>query len=237
SVTTLYMNDVAHVMVGGRTRTRLRLRSLYRSLLALSGLSIFALFVGFLLFVDHVAKLTPPTEVPDADGIVVLTGGTARMDAGVGLLKAGKAKRMLISGVNPAARLNDLQHATGGDSSRFNCCIDLEREALNTIGNAQESAKWAQAHTFGSIIVVTNNYHMPRSLLEMRRILPHAELKAYPVVNTPLTGTTWLEDADALRVLSTEYVKYVAALLRTVPPEDAAASYNHIAAAARAREL
>jgi len=169
---------------------------------------------------------------------VVLTGGSARMDAGLGLLKAGKGKRLLISGVNPAARLNDLQHVTGGDSTLFNCCIDLDRVALNTIGNAQESAKWAAANTFGSIIVVTNNYHMPRSLLEMRRILPNAELKAYPVVNTPLTGTTWLEDADAMRVLTIEYAKYVAALLRAMlPAEAAASSYNQLAAAARSQGL
>lgn len=225
-------------MVGGQTGTRIRWRTLYRTCLAFCGLSTVAFLAGFLIFVDHVAGLTTPAELPDADGIVVLTGGSSRMDAGLGLLKAGKGKRLLISGVHPAAQLNDLQSATGGDSTLFNCCIDLDRVALNTIGNAQESAKWAKANTFGSITVVTNNYHMPRSLLEMRRILPNAELRAYPVVNTPLTGTAWLEDADALRVLATEYVKYVAALLRAMlPAEAAAASYNQFAAMARNQGL
>src|SRR5690606_35805916 len=136
-----------------------------------------------------------------------------------------------------SARLNDLQHATGGDRNLFDCCVDLDRVALNTIGNAQESAKWANANTFGSIIIVTNNYHMPRSLLEMRRILPNATLEPFPVVNTPLTGTTWLEDADTLRVLMIEYAKYVVALSRTMLPEEAVDSYNQLAAAARNQGL
>jgi len=196
-------------------------------------MALFAFFIGFLLFVDHVAGLETPSQIPAADGIVVLTGGASRMKTGMELLKAGKAKRLLISGVNPSARIVDLRRATGADSWLFNCCVDIDRVALNTIGNAQESAKWALANTYGSIIVVTNNYHMPRSLLEMRRILPNAVLKAYPVVNNPLQGTAWIRDADALRVLTTEYVKYVAALLRTVLPAEAAASYNQLAAVAR----
>jgi uncharacterized SAM-binding protein YcdF (DUF218 family) len=229
------MSDLAQAIEGRRSRAWLRLRSLYRTCFTLAGLTAFAFVIGFLLFVDHVAGLQTPNDFPPADGIVVLTGGASRMETGLELLKAGKAKRLLISGVNPVARLVDIRKATGADTRLFNCCVDIDRVALNTIGNAQESAKWALAHTFASIIVVTNNYHMPRSLLEMRRILPNAELKAYPVVNTPLTGVAWIKDRDALRVLTTEYVKYVAALFRTVLPAEAEASYNQLAAVARSR--
>lgn len=227
------MSNVAQVIVEGKSRTWLRLRSLYRTCFALCGLSLFAFVIGFLLFVEHVASLETPTQVPAADGIVVLTGGASRIETGLELLKAGKAKRLLISGVNPAARLADLRRATGADSRLFNCCVDIDRVALNTIGNAQESAKWALSKTYSSIIVVTNNYHMPRSLLEMRRILPNADLQPYPVVNNPLRGAVWARDADALRVLTTEYAKYVAALLRSILPAEAAASYNQLAAVAR----
>lgn len=200
-------------------RTPLKERSpgIWRGLqaaVAVLGLALFFFVAGFAVFAAHVARLEAPRELAVADGIVVLTGGMSRMGAGLELLKAGKARRLLISGVNPVARVDDLQLATGGDRELFNCCVDIDRAALNTIGNAEESAKWASANTYGSIIVVTNNYHMPRSLLEMRRILPAAELQPYPVVNTPLTDGAWLIDADALRVLLTEYTKYVAALAR-----------------------
>ncbi|WP_274423112.1 YdcF family protein [Chelativorans sp. YIM 93263] len=177
-----------------------------------------AYLAGFFAFANHVAQLSAPSLLQPADGIVVLTGGQSRMDVGLDLLKAGKGKRLLISGVNPVARRDDLLLATGSDQSLFSCCVDIDRVALDTIGNAQESAKWVSANTYASIIVVTNNYHIPRTLLEMRRILPNAGLQPYPVVNAPLHDSAWLSDPDAVRVLFTEYTKYLAAVARHLLP-------------------
>jgi hypothetical protein len=70
----------------------------------------------------------------------VLTGGSARVETGVELLMAGKGRRLLISGVNPMARVEDLRRATGGDRDLFACCVDIDHAALDTIGNAEESA-------------------------------------------------------------------------------------------------
>lgn len=212
------MSGTVGIREGTATRRHGPGRIILRAVTTLIALCIAAFLAGFAVFADHVARLEPPAELNPADGIVVLTGGQSRIDAGLDLLKAGKGKRLLISGVNPVARLDDLRLATGGDRALFNCCIDIDRVALNTVGNAEESAKWVNANTYGSIIVVTNNYHMPRSLLEMRRILPGAALQPYPVVNTPLTSGTWMTDPDALRVLVTEYAKYVAALTRSLVP-------------------
>ncbi len=113
----------------------------------------FAFLLGFVAFVDHVAHLEVPKELRPADGIVVLTGGQSRIGTGLDLLKAGKAKRLLISGVHPAARRDDLRLAIGGDRQLFNCCVDIDRAALNTVGNAEESAKWVGANTYASLIV------------------------------------------------------------------------------------
>ena len=85
---------------------------------------------------------------------------------------------------------------------------------MDTIGNAEESAKWVTSHAYGKVIVVTNNYHMPRSLLELRRSVGSVELLPYPVVNTPLDNGGWMTRPEALRVIFTEYAKYVAALAR-----------------------
>jgi uncharacterized SAM-binding protein YcdF (DUF218 family) len=171
---------------------------------------------GFAWFASHVSHLATPENPGEADAIIVLTGGQARLDAALGLLKSGKGQRLLISGVNPRADLNDLQAVTGGDKTLFACCVDIDHAALDTIGNAEESAKWVETHAYRSVILVTNNYHMPRSLLEMGRLLQAAELRPYPVVNTRLDDGAWMTKPGALRVLFTEYTKYLASLARGI---------------------
>ena len=130
-----------------------------------------ALFLGgFALFATHVSQLSTPKNPPAADAIIVLTGGQARLDAAIDLLKSGKGERLLISGVHPSTSSKMLQAATGGDKALFSCCVDIDRAALDTVGNAEESAKWVRSHAYGKVILVTNNYHMPRSLLISSRL-------------------------------------------------------------------
>ncbi len=173
-----------------------------------------AYLAGFVFFANHVANLKTPAILSQADSIIVLTGGQARLKAATSLLRAGKAERLLITGVHPSARDQALRSATGAGAGLFDCCIDIDRVALDTIGNAAESAKWLRSNGYSSAIIVTNNYHMPRSLMEFERLVVDTELIAYPVVNSDLAGGGWLAKPDALRVLFTEYGKYVMALAR-----------------------
>jgi len=201
------------------------------ALLGVAGFVV-ALTVGFGVFAEHISLLTQPTDMRTADGIIVLTGGQSRLSAAFDLLKAGKGKRLLISGVNPHADRRALREVTGGDKRLFTCCVDIDHVALDTIGNAEQSAKWVAAHDYGRVILVTNNYHMPRSLLEMHRLLPQANVEPYPVVNSRLDDGSWLTKPDALRVLATEYVKYLAALARSVVPANPPAEHPAIVSAA-----
>lgn len=173
-----------------------------------------AFVTGFIFFSNHVSDLETPGNPDEAESIIVLTGGHYRLDAAVDLLRDGKGQRLLISGVNPVTDADDLRRATGAAQALFDCCIDIDHAALNTIGNAAESARWAADNGFTSAILVTNNYHMPRSLLEMQRADATLRIVPYPVVNTSLSGGEWLRNREALRVLFTEYTKYLAALVR-----------------------
>ncbi|MBL8576319.1 MAG: YdcF family protein [Mesorhizobium sp.] len=179
---------------------------------------IVLLLVGFALFATHVSRLSAPRNPQSADGIIVLTGGQARLDAAVSLLKSGKGKRLLISGVHPSTTRKTLQAATGADDALFSCCVDIDREALDTVGNAEESAKWVHSNAYDRVILVTNNYHMPRSLLEMQRLLDTEELEPYPVVNSAIDKGSWIARPEVLRVLFTEYGKYLLALARGAFP-------------------
>jgi uncharacterized SAM-binding protein YcdF (DUF218 family) len=189
--------------------------------------------VGFGLFAGHISSLATPDTPEKADAIIVLTGGQARIDAAVALLKSGVGQRLLISGVNPLADRDDISAMTGGDKQLFACCVDIDHAALDTIGNAEESAKWVTSHAYSRVILVTNNYHMPRSLLEMRRLMGSAELVPYPVVNARHDGSNWLTQPDALRVLFTEYMKYLAALARGALPGSQAPVGSMLSASAR----
>lgn len=202
-----------------RAARRRQSRSVLRKLLRRSFfvlLAFLAVFIaGFLQFADTVASLQPP-PTPKADAIVVLTGGFQRIDQAVDLLKLGAGKRLLISGVHPSTTRSQIRRNTQSSADLFKCCVDIGREAVDTIGNATETSHWIRSRGYRTILVVTNNYHMPRSLLELRRARPETEFVAYPVVNSDLKTTNWLRNPLVLKAILLEYVKYSVSSLRDV---------------------
>ena len=99
------------------------------------------------------------------------------------LLAAGKAKRVLITGVNRTTTLEELKQLASQGGQYFTCCVDIDKEARNTIDNATETSEWVALNRYTSIIVVTSNYHMPRALAELARVMPGVTLIPYPVVD------------------------------------------------------
>ncbi|MND35447.1 hypothetical protein D3C80_260850 [compost metagenome] len=177
-------------------------------------LALVAFLIGFVAFSEKVTSMQSPVLDEPADAIVVLTGGQSRIQAALDLLKGKQGKRLLISGVHPSTTEKSLQRATHTDPSLFDCCVDLDRSALNTVGNATESERWIRANNYHRVIVVTNNYHIPRSILEMSYRMQDVEFVPYPVVNGEKRAHSWVAEGDTLRVLFIEYVKYLGAALR-----------------------
>jgi uncharacterized SAM-binding protein YcdF (DUF218 family) len=169
-----------------------------------------ALVTDFAYFVATLQAEAPSPTVK-ADGVIALTGGSDRIGEAFDLLTTGRAKRLLITGVNKATTPEDLSGHTAGGAEIVDCCVDIDRNALNTVGNALETARWVHDKQFKSIIVVTSNYHMPRSLLELRRVLPDTTLIAYPVISQNLKLDSWWTDPVSIRLLVSEYVKYASA--------------------------
>ncbi len=121
--------------------------------------------VGLWAFADRVDRLTTPDEVAPADGVVALTGGSVRIAAAMKLLEDGKGTRLLISGVNRIASPADIRDVAKATQRYYSCCVDLGFQATSTVGNARETAGWARAHNFHSLIIVTSDFHMPRAML------------------------------------------------------------------------
>jgi uncharacterized SAM-binding protein YcdF (DUF218 family) len=168
---------------------------------------------GFCLFVLKV----PTEEVTldrKADGIVVLTGAASRIPDAIELLATERGKRLLISGVHRATSAREIARLTPLYSKFFSCCIDLDRSALNTFGNAIEAKRWARKHNFNSLIVVTSNWHMPRAMAEFAHQLPDVTLISYPVISPKVKDEPWWSNLDTARLLFAEYLKYLVALAR-----------------------
>lgn len=174
---------------------------------------LLAFFTGFMAFTSRIPK-QQPVNITSADAIVVLTGGRSRIKDALNLLSMGKGRRLLISGVHIATSRKALAKFAPSQSALLKCCVDLDKAALNTIGNAIETAAWAKKHKFTSLIVVTSSYHMPRSLAELQHALPQAKLIAYPVLVNSIPITRWWTSPGTTRLLFSEYVKYLATLLR-----------------------
>lgn len=192
-------------------------RSLSSRLLAAGFWSCIAIlivgFLGFLGFVYHLDRFEQPPETR-ADGIVAMTGGAQRIGDAIDLLAKGYAKRLLISGVNENTSRDQIARLNPGQRRLFDCCVDLDYRARNTIGNAIETRRWAEANGFDAIIVVTSNYHMPRTLVELDHALPNLQKIPYPVAAT-IDPHDWWHNPAVARVIFTEYLKFLAVWVRT----------------------
>src|SRR5262245_44522645 len=181
-------------------------------ILAFAIVAVAALSLGFVWFAERL----PADEVKvvdRADGIVVLTGGASRITDAIELLAAQRGRRLLISGANPATNRAEILRLNPEFEREVRCCIDFDR-SLNTLGNAIETRRWAQAQGFRSLIVVTSSYHMPRAMAEIAHQLPGVALVAFPVVTDKLKAEPWWSNGATTRLLLSEYFKYLFAQVR-----------------------
>jgi len=183
--------------------------------LAVVALLITLWCVGLWAFAARVASSTPAFDPPTADAIVALTGASSvRIEAAVQLLEAGKGRRLLISGVNPQARRSEVKYVARGVGRIWDCCVDLGFRAENTRGNALETAHWVAYHHYKSLIVVTADYHIPRSILELKSTMPGVTMYPYPVVTDTVNARRWWVRGEDTRRIVVEYSKYLAILAR-----------------------
>jgi len=202
--------------------TAVRTQRLRSAVIRLVAIAAAVLVIGFGVFVWHL----PSRQVVldrDADGIVVLTGGTSRVNDALELLAAKRGTRLLITGVNTGTTTADIAREIPNYKNLLSCCVDLDYSALNTFGNATQARLWATDHGFRSLIVVTSAYHMPRALAELEHQLPHAALIPYPVLSDRLRIEPWWSNGDTTKLVLSEYLKYLYANVRmrfeTVPAD------------------
>lgn len=173
---------------------------------------LFAFIGGFLIFANFVARPMDNLDVR-AEGIVVMTGGQHRLAEGARLLAEERGRRLLVSGANRAVSREDIHRASGLDQRTFER-VDVGYEALDTIGNAEETRDWARERGFRRMIVVTSTYHMPRTLVELRRAMPEAIFIPHRVISAKFRDQRWWQHPGTARLLLSEYIKIIPSAAR-----------------------
>lgn len=143
---------------------------------------------GFVSFAVNIRSLPRPDD-QNTDAIIVLTGGPDRINRGLDLLEAKRAKYLFISGVNTKVSSDQLVSMWHKDLHHKPCCIILGHEAQNTYENAAEARDWIRLNNVHSIRLVTTDYHMVRAMLEFESVLPDIEIHPYALpskMNLPL---------------------------------------------------
>jgi len=163
---------------------------------------------GLVLFTKMIPSMPQPA-ISSTDGIVIFTGGGTRLKEALVLFEKEKGKYLLISGVNPESEISTLL-----SQNPLKERITLGYEALDTLGNAEETANWVHRNNIKSLILITSNYHMPRSLLELRHLVPNVEILPHPVVGEAFLHPKWWLEPSTLRLVLQEYNKFLFALMR-----------------------
>ena len=166
-------------------------------------------FVAFLWMLERVER----SPLSSADAIVALTGGQGRIEDALDLLARGYGRRLLITGVNERTSREAIARLSPTQRSLVDCCVDLDYRARNTVENAAEIGHWAKAQGFSSLIVVTSNYHLPRTLAELGQTLPDVAKVPHAVIGGR-PGEDWEARIWRGRVMLSEYVKFLAVSVR-----------------------
>jgi uncharacterized SAM-binding protein YcdF (DUF218 family) len=155
---------------------------------------------GFLWFA---VALPQPAGLEKTDAIVVPTGSGGRIPRGVALLRQGVAPQLLVTGVDAEVRPGEFAAEYKVPPRLMQCCVSLGFEALDTRGNARETADWAIKRKVRSIRLVTSDWHLRRAALELDATLPEIVTVVRDAVPT----------RPSLSILFVEYHKLLATWL------------------------
>ncbi len=165
----------------------------------LAGLAIIW-FGGFVWFAT---TLPAPMGKGVTEAVIVPTGAAGRIQHGLEILENKQAKMMLVTGVDREVKPGEFAAEFEVPERVMECCVTLGFRAVDTRGNATETADWITRNKVKSIRLVTTDWHMRRAAYELQRTIPE--------------GTKVRRDAvpsePSLRILFLEYHKLLASWL------------------------
>ncbi len=150
------------------------------SFLSLGLMTCYALLLlwlfGYSLFIASITFMQPGKSETDIEAVIALTGGKDRLQKALGLMVNNKIDKLFISGTGQNYTVEQLTAAPALQQK-----ITLGPTATNTNENATESKAWIDQHHITRFYLVTSNYHMARSMIEFKDIMPDKEICPFPV--------------------------------------------------------
>ena len=147
-----------------------------------------------------------------SDVIIVLSGGTDRVEQGVTLYQQGYAPKLLLSG-SSAHKMEQLALSLGVPKQN----ILLDVKSTTTFGNAYYSAKIMRAQGFQSAIVVTSDYHTHRASIIFSQFFKGWQLTVCATPYSSSISTDWWKYKQTSEYVITEYLKMVYLYLIELP--------------------
>ena len=175
-----------------------------------AGALVAAWLAGLFVFADTIPRQAQQSR-EKTDAIVVLTGGSLRLEEGLALLSAQLGKKLFVSGVHRGVDVQQLIDRSLRSPEIIDCCIVLGYAADHTAGNARETADWMARQGYASLRLVTASYHMPRSLAEFRNAMPSIEIIPHPVFPENVKLDEWWRWPGTAILIVGEYNKYLVA--------------------------
>lgn len=194
-----------------------RVSPLVRAVRAAATAGVFILsgwLAGLLWFVELIPQHVKDSQTP-TDAIVVLTGGSGRLDVGLSLLEQGVSDKLFVSGVYQGVDVAKLLQVVQRKPQDLDCCISIGH-AEDTIGNALETRDWMRQNGYESLRFVTSAYHMPRALLEFVHVMPDVRIVLHPVFTQNVKHVEWWKWPGTTRLIVSEYHKFIGARLRII---------------------
>ena len=171
--------------------------------------TIFVIFfvfflVGFVSFFSQIKNYNVANNY-NPQGIAVLTGGKGRIAKGIEIFRNNPESYLIISGVDKKVAIEDVLPK----DFLVNPKVFIDKKSETTIDNVNEIVNWSLKNKINDVIIITSNYHMPRTMLILTKKGKGLNFSSYPVTSSIDLDENFLKDTKTLKFLLKEYLKYI----------------------------
>ena len=167
---------------------------------------LYLTIIGYLLGLVLFIKMIPNKKqqlITDIDAVIMVTGDKDRVSRTKSLIQNSDYKLYFISGVGAPKYLKKYLNSNNKQT------LVISTKAQSTHENAVEIGEWVQQYNLTKILLVTSNYHIPRTKMLIEYYSPKLNIEIEPTFNFNFNLSNWYKSSFTLKILLSEYTKYL----------------------------